>query len=420
MKTQTELNAFIRQQRSDPLTDEPLAGIRVVDMGTVLAAPAAAALLGDYGAEIIKVENPSLQDATRGWGVVKGSGAAPFWAVVGRNKFPITLNLKSDTGKAVFLQLMNETDVLIENMRPGALDKLGLSHDLLLEKNPGLVIGTISGYGRTGPYSELPGFGTLAEGFSGFTYLNAQPGGPPTNAPLALADYIAGIHLAFAVMIALKHQKRNISGGQSIDVSLYEPLFSLLGPDFLTCHLTGEAPQPKGNELSYVMPRNNYQTKDKKWVTMSCSSEKPFERLMIMIGRPDMNADPRYNTNEARIQDENRKVVNEVIAGWVVERNLKAVLSECSKLGITIGPIASMQDIAEDAHYKARQSFIEMEDPATGVNFKMPNLPFRFLSTPGKVRFPGLPHGAANEVILKDLLQYTDDQIQEFIQNKVI
>jgi crotonobetainyl-CoA:carnitine CoA-transferase CaiB-like acyl-CoA transferase len=420
MKTQQALNAFIRQQRKDSPAHGPLADIRVVDMGTVLAAPTAAALLGDFGAEIIKVENPDSPDATRGWGIVKATGIAPFWSVVGRNKFPITLNLKSDKGKAVFLRLIEKTDVLIENMRPGAMDQLGLSHEILLEINPGLVIGTISGYGRSGPYSSLPGFGTLAEGFSGFTFLNAQPGGPPTNAPLALADYVAGIHLAYAVMIALRQQKRKISGGQSIDVSLYEPLFSFLGADFLTSYLTDEAPQPKGNELSYVVPRNNYQTKDKKWVTMSCSAEKPFERLMEMIGRPDMNQDPRYNNNKARILDENRKVVNEVIAKWVGARKLKEVLNQCSKLGITIGPIASMKDIEEDTHYNARESFIEMEDPATEVLLKMPNLPFRLAGTPGRVRFPGLPQGAANEVILSDLLQYTQDQIRDMVQNKVI
>jgi crotonobetainyl-CoA:carnitine CoA-transferase CaiB-like acyl-CoA transferase len=203
-------------------------------------------------------------------------------------------------------------------------------------------------------------------------------------------------------------------------VSLYEPLFSFLGADFLTSYLSAEAPQPKGNELSYVVPRNNYQTKDKKWVTMSCSAEKPFERLMEMIGRPDMNEDPRYNNNKARIQDENRKVINKVIAEWVGARNLKEVLSQCGKLGITIGPISSMKDIEEDIHYKARDSFIEMEDPATEVPLKMPNLPFRLLGTPGRIRFPGLPQGAANEGILKDLLQYTLDQIQDMIQNKVI
>ena len=171
MKTQKEINAFIRQQRKDLLENQPLAGLRVVDMGTVVAAPAAAALLGDYGAEVIKVENPNIPDATRGWGIVKEVGIAPFWAVVGRNKFPITLNLKSDEGQAVFLKLIGKADVLIENMRPGVLDKLELSHEFLLDKNPGLVIGTVSGYGQTGPYNSLPGFGTLAEGYSGFTYL---------------------------------------------------------------------------------------------------------------------------------------------------------------------------------------------------------------------------------------------------------
>ena len=420
MKTQKEINAFIRQQRKDLLENQPLAGLRVVDMGTVVAAPAAAALLGDYGAEVIKVENPNIPDATRSWGIVKEVGIAPFWAVIGRNKFPITLNLKSDEGQAVFLNLIGKADVLIENMRPGVLDKLKLSHEFLLDKNPGLVIGTVSGYGLTGPYNSLPGFGTLAEGYSGFTYLNAQPDGPPTNAPLALADYIAGLHLAFAVMIALKSAKRGVSGGQTIDVSLYEPLFSFLGSDFLTFNLTGSPPQPRGNELSYVVPRNNYRTKDHKWVTLSCSAQMPFERLMEMIGRPDMNANPRYKTNDARIRDENRKVVNEVIAEWVGERDLARVLDQCGRLGITIGPIASMKDIAGDPHYKERQSFIEIEDPVSGIPLKIPNLSFRLLATPGKVRFPGLPHRSANEVILSDLLKYSDEQIQQMIQNEII
>ena len=203
MKTTHELENFIRQQREDRSKEGPLSNLRVIDLGTVLAAPSAASLLGDYGAEVIKVENPNLPDATRGWGVIEENGIAPFWSVAGRNKFPVSINLKSDAGKKAFLKLIRKSDVLIENMRPGVLKKLGLSHELLLKENPGLVIGTVSGYGNTGPNSSLPGFGTLAEGYSGFTFLNAQPDGPPTNAPLALADLIAGVHLAYAVMIAV-------------------------------------------------------------------------------------------------------------------------------------------------------------------------------------------------------------------------
>lgn len=420
MRTIKELNAFIREQRKDASKNGPLAGLRVIDLGTVLAAPSAASFLGDYGADVIKIENPDIPDATRGWGIVKETGIAPFWSVVGRNKFPVTLNLKSDKGKEAFLKLIKKSDVLIENMRPGALKKLGLSHEVLLKQNPGLVMGTVSGYGGTGPYSSLPGFGTLAEGYSGFTYLNAQPDGPPTNAPLALADYIAGTHLAFAVMIALNSAKRGVSGGQSIDISLYEPLFGFLGSDFLSFQLTGETPQPKGNELSYVVPRNNYRTKDNRWVTMSCSAQKPFERLMEMIGRPDMNSDPRYANNDSRTHDENRKAVNEVIGKWVGKRDLDQVLDQCNNLGITIGPIVSMKDIAEDEHYLKRETFINLEDPATKANLKIPNLSFRLSETPGKIRFAGLPQGAANEVILKDLLHYTDDQIKEITQTKEI
>lgn len=420
MKTREELNEFIRDQRKTPLEGCPLNGLRVIDLGTVLAAPSAAALLGDYGAEVIKVENPDLPDATRGWGIIKGLGIAPFWSVAGRNKYPMTLNLKNDMGREIFLNLIEKSDVLIENLRPGVLDKLGLAHNKLLKQNPGIIIGSVSGYGQTGPYRSLPGFGTLAEGYSGFTFLNAQPDGPPTNAPFALADYIAGIHLAFAVMLALRDAERGKRGGQVIDVSLYEPLFSLLGADFLSYHLTGDVPQPKGNELSYVVPRNNYKTKDEKWVTLSCSAQKPFERLMAMVGRQDLNEDPRYNNNDSRIKDKNRQVINQVIADWVKDRNLTQVLEQCSRLGITIGPIASMADIAQDDHYQKRQSFIEITDPETDVELKMPNLAFRLEKTPGKIRFSGLPQGAANEVILKDILGYSDKQLEKIIKEKAI
>jgi formyl-CoA transferase len=299
MKSKQQLQRFIADQRSqDKFVGLPLKGIRVIDLATVMAAPYAATLLGDYGAEVIKVENPSNPDAIRGWGVLEELDIHPFWAVVGRNKFPVTLNLRIDEGRRIFVDLIKKTDVLIENMRPGAMEKIGIGKEDLLKQNPGLIIGTVSGYGQTGPYAERPGFGTLAEGFSGFTYLNAQPDGPPTNAPLALADLIAGIHLAFAVMIALRTQQRGKSGGQVIDISLYEPLFGMLGSDFLSCQLSGEVPQPKGSELSYVVPRNNYKTKDDRWVTLSCAAQKPFERLMQCIGQPGMNADPRFKTNE--------------------------------------------------------------------------------------------------------------------------
>jgi len=413
MKSEGELLEFIAaQRRKENFAGLPLAGIRVIDMATVMAAPYAATLLGDYGAEVVKVENPSGPDAIRGWGVVAEKGIQPFWAVVGRNKFPITLNLKVPEGRRVLLDLVRRADVLIENMRPGAMEKLGIGRQALMAENPGLVIGTVSGYGQNGPYAGRPGFGTLAEGFSGFTYLNAQPGGPPTNAPMALADFIAGVHLAFAVMIALRHQKRGTAGGQIIDIALYEPLFCMLGPDFLSYQLTGDIPKPKGNELSYVVPRNNYRTRDGRWVTMSCAAQKPFERLMECVGHPEMNADPRFKINEERIKDPSRRIINQVVAEWVGSRDLQEVIETCEQLGITIGPIATMKDIAENHHFRERQSLLDIADPATGTPLQIPNVPFRLHATPGRIRFPGLPLGSANAVIYRDLLGYSEADIR--------
>jgi crotonobetainyl-CoA:carnitine CoA-transferase CaiB-like acyl-CoA transferase len=344
--------------------------------------------------------------------VVEDTGISAFWSVVGRNKLPITLNLRVSEGRQVLLDLVRSADVLIENMRPGAMERLGLGKETLLGENPGLIIGKISGYGQTGPYSNRPGFGTLAEGFSGFTFLNAQPDGPPTNAPMALADLIAGVHLAFAVMVCLRNQTRGKCGGQVIDISLYEPLFGMLGPDFLSSYLTGECPQPKGSELSYVVPRNNYLTQDGKWVAMSGAAQKPFERLMECVGHPEMNEDPRFKSNGERIKDENRRIINKVISEWVGSLDLKDVLAKCEQMGITIGPIASMQDVSEDLHFRERGSIVDVEDPLTGRKLKMPNVPFRLLGSPGRIRFPGLPLGSANDEVYRKLLGYSDEKLQ--------
>jgi formyl-CoA transferase len=412
METQTEVNNRIRGYMEEQKnSDRPLKDIRVIDLATVVAAPFAAALLGDYGAEVIKIESPGAGDAIRNWGVLE-NGIQPFWAVFSRNKLPITINLKSEKGKEIFLKLISQSDVLIENMRPGAMDRLGLNAQSLLAQNPGLIIGKVSGYGQTGPYSARPGFGTLAEGYSGFTYLNRQPGGIPTSPPMALADLIAGVHLALGIMIMLRNQVRGQKGGTVIDISLYEPIFGLLGPDFLSSALSGIVPEPKGNELSYVVPRNNYKTKDGRWLALSGAAQKPFERLMEAVGHPEMNRDPRFQTNDERIKDENRAVINSVIAEWIGSMDQEEVLDECNRLGITIGPINNMADIAADPHYRERGSFLEMEDPVSGEILRLPNVPFRIQNQPGKIRFPGLPQGSANEVILGDVLNYSPEEIK--------
>lgn len=406
----TDLTAFIRARRGEAAqSNAPLKDIRIIDLGSVVAAPFGATSLADYGAEVIKIEPPNVPDAIRYW--AKVGEHQPFWLLAGRNKLPVTLNLKHPKAQRIFAQLVERSDVLLENMRPGTLDRLGFPAVKLWEINKGLIIGRISGYGQTGPSAAKPGFGTLAEAMSGFTYMNAHPGGPPTNSPLPLADMIAGLHLALGVIMALRHSKRGEYGGQEMDLSLYEPLFSLMGADFLTYVLSGVPPMPMGNEAHYTSPRNSYQTKDGKWVVLSASSQATCERLMDLVGCPDLKQQPGFRNNQERLQKASRELLNHVIGGWIKVRPLQTVLEECEKAGVTIGPIYNMEDIAKDPNIKARGSIISVFDPASERDIPFPEAPIRLSGTPGKIRFPGLPMGAANEVILGDLLGYSPDEI---------
>lgn len=407
-----KFRSFIREQRKKAESSNmPLKDIRAIDLGAVVAAPYAATLLGDFGAEVIKIEPPGVPDAIRFWAVVEGR-YQPSWLVASRNKLPITLNLKHAQGQKLFTQLVERSDVLFENMRPGTLDRLGFSAEKLWQVNKGLVISRISGYGQTGPYSPKPGFGTLAEAMSGFTRQNAQPGGPPTNPPLALADMTAGVHLALGTIIALRGQKRGEKGGQEIDMSLYEPLFSFMGPEFLRYHLSGEVAEPMGNESNFTSPRNSFQTKEGKWVALSASSQAPYERMMDLIGHPELKTAEGFRDNQERIQKESRKVLNRVIGEWIKNRTLKEVVDECEKAGVTIGPVYSMEDIANDPHVKERGSITPVFDPDSERTLSFPNIPIHLLQTPGAVRFPGLPMGSANEVIYQDLLGYSPEEIE--------
>jgi crotonobetainyl-CoA:carnitine CoA-transferase CaiB-like acyl-CoA transferase len=413
------LNDFIAQQREKScFAGLPLEGKRVIDLSSVIAAPYCAALLGDAGAEIIKVENPMAPDALRGWGTHAATGIEPYHAYIGRNKLPITLDLKSEAGKQAFLELIQSADVLIENMRLGVMDRLGLSHETLLELNPGLVIGKVSGFGMTGPHAHQPGFGTLAEAFSGFSFLNGYEDTGPTSPPIALADLTTGIHLAYAVSLALHQSKRLESGGQVVDISLYEPLFGYLGGEFIGYQLTGEIPKPIGNELRAAAPRNNYQTSDGLWVAMSCSNQKTWERLAEVMGQPQLIRDPRFKTNNDRIQPDSRITLNQIIKAWVLTKTNAEALELFRREGITAGPILSMKEIDEDPHFEARASIIRVTDPSSGVELKMPDVPFRMkdnsaTNKKSKLRFPGLPMGSANQVVYRDLLGYSQAKIDQ-------
>ena len=411
MRSRAELNEFIASQRKPQCFEGlPLEGKRVLDMSTVMAAPYAACMLGDAGADIIKIENPRIPDALRGWSTLKELGIEPYHSVVGRNKFPVTINMKAEEGKEIFTELVRQSDVLIENLRLGAMDRLGFSTERLHEINPGLIIGKVSGYGMTGPKAEQPGFGTLAEAYSGFSYLNGSPDRGPLSPPHALADLTTGIHLAYAISLAFLRQQRGVRGGQVIDISLYEALFGYFGGEYLGYKLTGENPEPIGNELRSAAPRSVYKTKDGRFIALSCSAQKPWENLAILMGQEELIQDPRFVTNVDRIQ--NRYVLNDIIQEWHSERTEQEALALFRKEGITAGPILTMEDIDKDEHYHARGSFCVMEDPATGIELNMPNLPFRLLGPEStKIRFPGLPQASANDVVYGELLGYDEAKV---------
>ena len=420
-RSRQELNEFIAAERkSECFEGLPLTGKRVLDMSTVMAAPYAAAMLGDAGADIIKIENPKIPDALRSWGTLKELGIEPYHSVVGRNKFPVTINLKADEGKEIFLELIRQSDVLIENTRVGAMDRLGLSYDSLMEVNPGLIVGKVSGYGMTGPKSDQPGFGTLAEAYSGFSYLNGSLDRGPLSPPMALADLTTGIHLAYAISLAFIQQERGVRGGQVIDISLYEPLFGYLGGEFVSYKLTGVDPEPIGNELRAAAPRSVYRTKDGSWIALSCSAQKPWENLAILMEQEELIQDPRFVTNTDRIKPENRKALNEIIQEWHSTRTEEEALSLFQTKGITAGPIFSMASIDKDEHYRERDSFCFIEDPATGIDLQMPDVPYRLGNLPSKIRFPGLPQASANDVVYNELLGYSQEKIDALLEKGAI
>jgi crotonobetainyl-CoA:carnitine CoA-transferase CaiB-like acyl-CoA transferase len=301
--------------------------------------------------------------------------------------------------------------VLVENMRPGTLDRLGFPSKELWNINKGLVIGRISGYGQTGPYAAKPGFGTLAESMSGYSHLNTYPGQPPTSPPLPLADMLTGIHLALGIMVALRTQKRGVEGGQEIDLSLYEPLLGFLGPEFLYYSLSGNIPEPMGNEAAFAAPRNNYQTREGKWLALSGSAQAPFERMMDLVGHSELKTKPGFRNNRERVQPESRKVLNQVIVDWIRTKTQKEVIAECEKAGVTIGPVYNMEEIAKDPHVKERGTLRAVQEPVTGKTLLFPANPIRLQGVSPEIQFPGLPMGAAIEFVLEDLLGYSAEEV---------
>lgn len=394
----------------------PLAGLVVVEAGTMIAAGQVGRLLADFGATVIKIERPESGDHLRRFGPQK-DGTGLWWKYLGRNKRSVTLNLSEEAGQAVFEDLIGKADVLVENFRPGTLEKWGLAPESLQEHNPDLVVLRISGFGQTGPYSQRPGFGTLAESMSGFASLNGFPDRPPLLPPTGLADGVAAMFSTFSIMFALWHREMHGGSGQVIDTSLTEPILSLLGPQPLRYDQLDEIEQRSGNRSTSSAPRNIYRTGDDRYVAISASTQPTAMRVFDAIDRPDLKDDPRFETNERRLA--NVEELDAIIQEWMDDHSRTEVLAAFDETGATVAPVYNVADIAADEHYHARESLIEISDEELGEGLVQNTVP-KFSETPGTVRHLGPELGAHNDVVYGDLLEYEETLRQELAEQGVI
>ena len=381
------------------MTGGPLSGLRVLDVSTVLAGPLTCQILGDYGADVIKVEHPR-GDSMRGHGRAK-DGVSLWWKMISRNKRCVALYLGDPDGAEVFRRLVATADVVVESFRPGTFERWGLGYDALREVNPGLVLVRISGFGQTGPYRERAGFGTLAEAMSGFAAITGLPDGPPTLPPFGLADSIAGMTAANAALMALYHRDARGGEGQEIDVSILEPLVTVLGPQPTIYDQLGEIQQRTGNRSVNNAPRNTYATSDGKWVAVSTSANSVAQRVMRLVGRPELIEEPWFDTGSGRA--EHVELLDEIVSEWVGERTRDEVIAAFSDAGAAIAPVYDVADLMADPQIIARDAITEVDDPDLGP-MRMQNLLFRMSGTPGAIRFTGRPLGADTDAILGDEL----------------
>lgn len=377
----------------------PLSGVRVLDVSTVLAGPLTCQLLADFGADVIKIEHPR-GDSMRGHGHSK-DGVPLWWKMISRNKRCVALYLGDPDGAEVFRRLAATADVVVESFRPGTFERWGLGYDALREINPRLVLVRISGFGQTGPYRERAGFGTLAEAMSGFAAITGEPDGPPTLPPFGLADSIAGLTAANATLMALYHRAAHGGSGQEIDVSILEPLVTVLGPQPMIYDQLGEIPQRTGNRSVNNAPRNTYRTADDKWVAVSTSANSVAERVMRLIGRPELIEEPWFQTGAGRV--EHVDLLDEIVSQWVRARTRDEVIDAFSEAGAAIAPVYDVAELMADPQIVAREAITEVQDPDLGP-LRMQNLLFRMSETPGAIRFTGRDLGADTDAILGEEL----------------
>jgi formyl-CoA transferase len=383
----------------DPAVKGPLSDLRVVEMGTLIAGPFCGQVLGDFGADVIKVEDPGKGDPMRQWGRSLPKGLSPWWPVIGRNKRSVALDLRQAEGRELALALIDQADVLIENFRPGALEKWGMGYDALAARNPRLVMARVSGFGQTGPYSERAGYGLIGEAMGGLRYVTGEPDRPPARAGISIGDSLTALHAVIGVMMALHHRERT-GRGQMIDAALYESVLSVMENLVTEYDLTGYVRERSGSVLPGIAPSNVYPCANGESLLIGGNGDAVFARLAATMGREDLAADPRYATHAAR--GENQAELDGLVSAWTRNWPLPELLALLETNGVPCGRIFRAPDMLEDPQFIARQSIVEVDHPVFG-KVKMQNAFPRLSETPGSVRWPGPALGAHTREVLEGL-----------------
>jgi formyl-CoA transferase len=398
----------------------PLDGVRVLELGVLIAGPFAGRMLADFGAEVIKVEEPQHGDPLREWGQLRHEGRPLWWPVQSRNKKLVTLDLRHDGGRALLLRLAERSDVLLENFRPGTLERWGIGPEELWRVRPGLVIARISGYGQTGPYAGRPGFAVAGEAMGGLRHINGFPGQPPPRTGISLGDSLAAMFAVQGVLMALYRRDARPGGGrgQVVDASIMESCFAMLESTVPEYGKLGHVRQPSGTSLANIAPSNVYRSRDGRWVVIGANAENLFQRLCRVIGRPELSADGRFATHWARGQ--HAAELDAIIGAWVGERDAAEVDRAMNENGIVCGPVYTIADIFADPQYRARGMLVEMEDPEVGT-IVTPGVVPRLSETPGAARWTGSWQlGCHNSEVYGGLLGLGDDELRALAREGVI
>lgn len=400
---------------STPL-QQPLAGLRVIEVGQLLAGPWAGTILGYYGAEVIKVEPPQTGDPIRRWRKLK-NGQSLWWSSLARNKKCVTLDLKSARGRQLMTELTNSADVLVENFKPGTMEKWGLGPEAFKQSNPGLIYARISGYGQTGPSAPKPGFASVCEGFGGFRYVNGFPGEPPVRPNLSIGDTLAGLHAAMGILLAYINRNRPDGGeGQVVDVAIFESVFALLEAVVPEFDGAGIIREPSGSTLTGIVPSNTYRCGDDKLIVIGANTDSMFKRLSKVMQQPEMGDDPRYSDNAKRV--EHQEEIDGRIADWAAARPAADALGMLDDAGVAAGPIYNVEDIFNDPQYQARGLLQQVT--VDGEPLTIPAITPILSKTPGATRWPGPKLGSHNDEVFSDILNLSTDEQAALREDGVI